>query len=498
MTRWLRADVAMNVAYDDRTRAGSPVSQRPDESVRQAFAPLLQEIERSGFTARTAGDPRALGSCTTSAGFAALATPAAQGWTIVDEVLYPDPAAAPPRFLTLARPDHPEALVRVALPDEYWAPVHDLIAALCGPGLDSPPPSLSDDLRGWLAAIDENGLTTSEVPIVPQLPPIAFLGHNSLALTSPRVRVLVDPFLPEGSERYGSYQPIQMAQLGHVDALVVTHSHPDHFLAASLLRVPRTTRVIVPRMDRETILSVDMARRARELGFLDVVEVVPGDEVIVGDVTIRALPFHGEQPTTADRLHPSVRNEGCTFVLSSAAWSIAVCADAGVDGEGSMVEVARRHRRAHGPVDVVFSGYRGWITYPAQLLVSSVARYALFVPPDLWGERQQLMSDANDAVDVAEAFGAHTLVPYADGGAPWHWELGLGPRLDGEGQEMPGFDPFPERVSEAAAARAHSPDGTWMASPARVVILRPGDGFDAVDGSADPVSVDGHRWPWAR
>ena len=85
---------------------------------------------------------------------------------------------------------------------------------------------------------------------------------------------------------------------------------------------------------------------------------------------------------------------------------------------------------------LVFSGYRGWQLYPFQLLFSSVSRFLLFVPPSLWSTRQQLMNSVDDAIDVAEGWGARYLVPYADGGAPWYWDIGLGPRLDGLVQRL--------------------------------------------------------------
>ena len=72
----------------------------------------------------------------------------------------------------------------------------------------------------------------------------------------------------------------------------------------------------------------------------------------------------------------------------------------------------------------MFGGYRGWTTYPAGLIGSSVAQYAFFVPPEEWPVRQQLMNGADDLLDTAERFGAGWVVPYADGGAPWHGPSG--------------------------------------------------------------------------
>src|SRR5205823_2978303 len=98
--------------------------------------------------------------------------------------------------------------------------------------------------------------------------------------------------------------------------------------------------------------------------------------------------------------------------------------------------------------------------------------------------------------DVAEGWGARWLVPYADGGAPWHWNVGLGPRLDGTGSENPGFDPFPERLADARRTRVVAPDGSTTGSPVEVLLLRPGDSVVDPRGGARRARVAGHGWPY--
>jgi hypothetical protein len=210
-------------------------------------------------------------------------------------------------------------------------------------------------------------------------------------------------------------------------------------------------------------------------------------------MTVRVLPFHGEQPTDGARLHPEIRMVGNTYVIEGPDHAVAVTADAGRDDLGDAVGVAAEHRDARGPVDLLFSGYRGWLAYPAQHLRSSVARYAWFVPPARWGVRQQLMCDPDDTVTLAEAFGAAVLVPCAAGGAPWYWSAGLGPRLDDQALERPGFDPRPERVAEAAAERSVWRDGAPVRSPVAVEVLRPGD---TRTPAGEVHRLPGHAWPY--
>jgi hypothetical protein len=171
-------------------------------------------------------------------------------------------------------------------------------------------------------------------------------------------------------------------------------------------------------------------------------------------------------------------------------------ADSGVDHRGDPRELALEARREHGPVDMVFCGYRGWLLYPYQLLASSVARYFLLVPPDLWLCRMSLMATAEMALDIAERWGASTFCAYADGGAPWHWRLGLGPRLDGGTDEMFAFDPFPERVLAAAAERSCGPRGSLVPSSVTGRVLRPGQGLGRDGGGLRVVEDRDRRWPY--
>ncbi|MGX1095952.1 L-ascorbate metabolism protein UlaG (beta-lactamase superfamily) [Streptomyces albogriseolus] len=326
---------------------------------------------------------------------------------------------------------------------------------------------------------------------------VTFVGHNTVVVRDQSTALIIDPFLSaESPDHPSGYQPLQLDELGHLDAVLITHSHPDHFDLASLLRIPPDTLVYVPEVEVENTLTVDMARRLSELGFTRVRTLRWGDTVTIGTLGVRALPFFGEQPTDGDRLHPEIRNHGCVYRVQAPEWSAVFLADSGADLAGDVKQLASQSRAEHGAVDLVFCGYRGWLTYPPQLLGSSVARYLLFVPPEQWGVRMRLMNAIDDAIDVAERWGARLLIPYGDGGAPWHWGIGLGPRLDGGGVEDSSFDPFPERVAEAAARRSGTVDGKLIGSPVKVLILRPGESLRSVADCPELVQLPRHVWPY--
>lgn len=379
-----------------------------------------------------------------------LAQPAC--WRIRPEVLYPSvDLAAPQRISFVGGSLNSQLEVQVEWAQwSHWA---DFIAGLAGdPGADQPGGPLApwlDELRRKGFLVNETATTT---PGDGACVDLSFIGHNTVVAWSGATRIVIDPFFVAELSQ-AAYRPVTRRQIGSVDAVLITHSHADHFDPASLLQFGRGTPIVVPRVGRESLLAIHMAQRCAEFGFERVITLDWNETQRIGDFEIRALPFFGEQPTSGNVLHPEVRNHGNTYHLRCPNYSVAFVADAGWDHAGDMLDVAKSCRGENGPVDVLFAGFRGWLTYPVQLVFSSVAQYLLFVPPQEWGQRQQLMNDPVGAVDLAEAWDAQVLVPYGAGGAPWYWQRGLGPRNEPDAIEDPNFDPLPARVEEAASRR---------------------------------------------
>jgi L-ascorbate metabolism protein UlaG (beta-lactamase superfamily) len=108
----------------------------------------------------------------------------------------------------------------------------------------------------------------------PRLARITWIGHSTVLIELDGVRLLTDPVLRPRVLHLRRVGP-PAAHVGPVDAILVSHRHYDHQDSKSLAHFARETRVIAPR---------------RVGGFADVVEVVPGDEVTVGAVTVTATP----------------------------------------------------------------------------------------------------------------------------------------------------------------------------------------------------------------
>lgn len=486
--------------YRDQTPFGGPIGQRIEHSVRDVFAKAIALLDE-GVLGTDAAMVDALEAGIQSPAFAALATlgppsgksgggpiGAHRRWSVHEHVRFPDPRLTSAHELHVTAPDGNGLDVR--LPATHWPFVHELFSALNrGGGVVTHTNGLHADMAALLLALEDlDALTATPLETltgVADRPGITFLGHNAALVRGDHAAVLIDPFLPRPDSHYpDNFQPMVGHQLGQVDAILLTHGHPDHFDPASLLRFASDTPLVVPLVPTETVLAPDLSLRLAQLGFTDVRARPWGHLEHFGDVTVEVLPFYGEQATDTDRLHPGIVNAGNAYVVRTPHQSAAFVADAGADDRGSTADVGTHHRLERGAVDVVFAGYRGWHTSPADLLRSSVARYFLFVPPQRWGESMDLMHDAAGAIRTAQAFGAPLLVPYADGGAPWFWNLGLGPRLDETPLEREGFDPFPERVIDAAAGIEGAP---------HVLLLRPGQ---QLSPAGEIIEFPGHVWPW--
>ena len=421
------------------------------------------------------------------------------------EVVFPDPKRLVPRVLHLRRGTHG---IDTPLRAREWPAAADLVHLLARGATDAELAAIGKStptLRDLLSDLREGGwLMPARDPLA--FPPggsrLLFAGHNTALIASAKTRVLVDPwFRPAHPSDPPGYRPLQPADLGPVDAVAITHSHGDHFHLGSLLALGRETTILVPAISRESLFSTDLAARLRALGFHNVVPMKWWESRTIGDVEIRALPFLGEQPTGGEGIYPDLWNEGNTWLVRAPGLSAAFFADAGRDVRGDMKDVAARVEKESGAVDLLFTGIRGFRLKPVFYPFTTLDAFLVNVPLAQAGVTQQLMSDAKDALALGRAMGAASVVPYADGGAPWYWRDGMGPPYPGY-PTYPGFreapatpaddpdsDPFPERLEEEADAEGEED------SP-EALVLRPGDLLRARRDGTDFHRFEPFAWPY--
>ena len=435
----LREDAYLRITYADETPYGSGLSGLFDALLQRSCAALEKVVAVKGLAGLEAEAeiwmpkvmaPKALGSFYERPD------------TLREACVHPPAEQVVPVALDVAVPGTTAARLPV-LPD--------LAAWLGAWQRDATRPRCPQAAALWDRLDAMGAFEPSLPPAQPLRDGVTFIGHATVAVQRAGVQVLFDPFLLRpAADDPAHARPHTPCDL-RPDAVFITHSHPDHYDLSTLLRFDHDTTIVVPEVERESLLSTDMAYRLRELGFTDVRSLRWHDGLDVGPIRVTALPFYGEQPTDGEMLHPEARNAGNTYVAEVAGTRIGLIADAGTDAAGRTTEMAAAARDALGPIDVLFGGYRAWHVQPIRYLFSSVARYLLFVPPQARTRWQKIMNDADDLVDTAEAWGARQVVPYANGGTPWFARIGLGPREDGS--DDPRVDPPASAVEQAFERR---------------------------------------------
>jgi L-ascorbate metabolism protein UlaG (beta-lactamase superfamily) len=121
---------------------------------------------------------------------------------------------------------------------------------------------------------------------------LTYIGHATVLIELDGVRILTDPVL---GARLGLLRrlgpPPDPAGVGAIDAVLISHSHPDHFHGPSLRAIAGRPLVIVPR---------GLGQSASRDGYR-VREVALEDRVELGGVRITAVPArHGRWPRHRD------------------------------------------------------------------------------------------------------------------------------------------------------------------------------------------------------
>ncbi|MEA2653115.1 MAG: hypothetical protein QOI37_342 [Chloroflexota bacterium] len=210
---------------------------------------------------------------------------------------------------------------------------------------------------------------------------LTYLGHATVLIELDGVRIVTDPLLVDrlGPLRRAGPTP-DPAAIGDVDAILISHGHPDHFHRASLRALHGHPLVVVPGG-----LGARAARHGRR-----VQEVTAEDSVQVGAVRVTAVPArHARWP-----LHPDVRPLG--FVIE-------------------------------GSTSVYFAGDTA--IHPGMARLAGRATVAL-LPVGRWGPpRGPDRLTPSTAVEAAGLVGATTVVPIHWGtlhlpgfaGGRWGW-----------------------------------------------------------------------------
>src|SRR6476469_1160076 len=109
---------------------------------------------------------------------------------------------------------------------------------------------------------------------------VTWIGHGTVLVDLDGVRLLTDPLLRGRVVHLQRHAPLPPPEdLRAIDTVLLTHLHHDHLDLPSLRKLGRQVPLVVPRGSGRMLL-----RR----GFDAVREIVPGEEVAVGSLTVQA------------------------------------------------------------------------------------------------------------------------------------------------------------------------------------------------------------------
>jgi hypothetical protein len=244
--------------------------------------------------------------------------------------------------------------------------------------------------------------------------------HASLLVRSETTSILIDPI----SLQAALLPELPKKNSEKVDAILITHSHSDHWHLPSILYQvgdDRTIPVIVPNVPLVNLLTpVDMKS---VLVAADQNSMAPqwGETIKIGDIEIDILPFYGEQPT---RLPPGpdsrLRSWGNCYRINTPEFSVLILVDSGADPAGDMREAISESVRRRGPADVVASCLREF----ASPFFGGLSHYFVTLPFQRMAELYENYKKNNlptttagpsGVVDLIQTAGAHYFLPYANG-----------------------------------------------------------------------------------
>jgi len=183
---------------------------------------------------------------------------------------------------------------------------------------------------------------------------LTWLGHSTVVIDIDGTRLVTDPVLQRRLWHLRRDAAVDAQALGTLDAILVSHAHFDHLDHASLRRLDRSLPVVVP---------TGLGKLLRRWGFVRVLEVDAGDELVLGGLALRVT--HAEHES---RRWPLTARTAALGYVAEGSTSVYFAGD--TDLFGGMAEL--------GPVDVAVLPVSGWgPRLPAGHLDASRAAEAL-------------------------------------------------------------------------------------------------------------------------
>ena len=213
---------------------------------------------------------------------------------------------------------------------------------------------------------------------------VTWLGHSTLVIEMHGKRILIDPVFSErcspvsfaGPQRY-TFPAVSIEELGHIDAVLITHDHYDHLDMATIKALEDTAdHFVVP-------LGIDrhIARWIKDDS--KIVNLAWWEEFNLDGLGIICTPANHQSGRV---LFDRQRTLFCSFVLRDEYHQIYETGDTGYGGHFEEI-----HRR-YGNFDLVMTdcaqysiNWHYWHMFPEESAMASRTLGAKLVMPIHWG-----------------------------------------------------------------------------------------------------------------
>lgn len=241
---------------------------------------------------------------------------------------------------------------------------------------------------------------------------VRHLGHACMLVEHAGAAVLIDPYISAHPAEGDRGRPSFDALPAHIDYVLITHAHHDHFSLETLLRLRhRIGCLVVPRSYGLHYGDVSLKMLARRAGFTNVVEMDVMERLALPDGEIVAVPFLGE--------HSDLPHAKTAYVVAAGSQRMLFAADSDCLDPQLYQHVAA----ILGPVQSVFLGME---CVGAPLTWNTGA--LLPVAPSMQQDqaRRQHGANAERGMKLLRELKGQRLYLYAMGLEPWfEWLLGL-------------------------------------------------------------------------
>jgi L-ascorbate metabolism protein UlaG (beta-lactamase superfamily) len=246
---------------------------------------------------------------------------------------------------------------------------------------------------------------------------VRYFGHACALIEWKGVSILTDPFIgvtprEPGIDRF-SYKDLPEK----IDFVLITHTHHDHFVPETLLRIRRRVGCLVaPKTTGLFYADTSLKLMAQQLGFSRVIELDAMESIPVPYGEIIAVPFMGE--------HADLPHGKSGYVVRAGREQILFAADSNCLDR----RMYEHLRRSLGPIETVFLGME-CVGAPLSWLYGALLSHKL--PHAYDQSRRTKGCDAKAALELLEAVGGKRVCIYAMGCEPWlQFAMGLGPAED--------------------------------------------------------------------